>query len=587
MLYVLKTRHRYIIIVLSVLFFGACRKQLDQIPKTELTEGSFWKTTNDLRLACNYLYVYLPGFAGDPQIQSEYRPEPQPYQDLYSDIAFATSGNSVSNGSRPVPATIRDWGLFYKLIRAANSVIVNAPNVTGKPEDIARYTGEARFFRAWAYFELMKRWGDVQIATTPISSATDTLLYTKRSSRQEVIALIYEDLDYAAANCPQADVMAAADYGRITRSAALGFKSRVALFAGTWDKARGIATANSNLQIALDAANAVITEGKHSLYTAQGANSYSYAFQFDGGATGNPLTVAVGPEKNYTYATNKENLMVRLYGVALGNNISSHSFVRGSLEQGNFVGTKNLLDMYLYKDGLPVGKSAWDSSVNQTSSLTDFQNRDPRLSATYWIKGETYPQTSGLTKFAPGIVYKLKKMFVVSEWTQQTSFYNYNILRYAEVLLNYAEAKYELEGAISDGDLDKTINALRNRATGNDVTKLPLLTNAFATVNGLNIRDEIRRERTIELAFEGFRYWDLLRWKIAETILPQAIMGRRYFVGESGTGTIPNNLDDNDFLILEPIANRTFNVSKDYLWPVPTNEITLSKEAISQNPGWE
>lgn len=110
-------------------------------------------------------------------------------------------------------------------------------------------------------------------------------------------------------------------------------------------------------------------------------------------------------------------------------------------------------------------------------------------------------------------------------------FLDFIAIRYGEVLLNYAEAVYELNGSISDADLDKSINLLRKRATNNDPSKLPLLTNAFVNANGLNMRDEIRRERSIELAYEGFRYWDLLRWKTAEIELPKPILGRKYFDG--------------------------------------------------------
>ena len=576
MLHLFKKNHFYITGVLLAIAFFSCKKQLIQVPQTELSDGSFWKTSADIKTGCNYLYNFLPGLNGTGQ----------PGYDLYSDIAFATSGNAVSNGSRSVPSTVSEWTDNYKLIRAANNIIEKSAGVTGIAADINRYVGEARFFRAWGYFELVKRWGNVQVALNTIADANDSTLYSKPRPRQEVINIIYDDLDFAAANCPQPDVMAAADYGRITRSAALGFKSRVALFEGTWDKFRNIATATSNLQKAADAAQTVITEGKQALYTAQGADSYSYEFQYDGGATGNPITINVGPQVNYTYATNKENLMARLYGVNISNSIASHTFERTTLEQGGFVGTKNLVDMYLYSDGLPVGKSAWDSSINQTSTFTDYRNRDPRLPASYWITGEIFPSNGGLINFSPGLIYKIKKMFVVSAWQQQTAFYNFNIMRYAEILLNYAEAKFELSGSISDADLNLTVNALRNRATGNNVSKLPLLTNAFATAKGLDMRTELRRERTVELAFEGYRYWDLLRWKTAETILPQAILGRKFIKAENGSGTSPTNLDANNFLILEASANRKFDANKDYLWPYPTTEIGLTKNAIVQNPGW-
>src|SRR5690606_3593470 len=111
---------------------------------------------------------------------------------------------------------------------------------------------------------------------------------------------VYADLDFAAANCPQPDVMAAAEYGRITRPAALAYKSRVGLFLGTWDKFRNISTAQRNLQAAVDASTTVMNEAKHTLYTAQGAQSYFYLFQYDGGASGNPVQTVVGPQVNYT-----------------------------------------------------------------------------------------------------------------------------------------------------------------------------------------------------------------------------------------------------------------------------------------------
>ncbi len=193
----------------------------------------------------------------------------------------------------------------------------------------------------------------------------DSTLYPSRSPRQKVIDSAYADFDFAAANCPQASALSAAEYGRITRSAALAYKSRVALFEGTWDKYRGIGNATSNLQIALDAANTVITEGKHSLYYAAGAdaaNSYTYEFLYGGGSTGNPIQATNGPQVNHTYATNKENIIVRLYGVSITNTISAHSFERGALEQSGIVATKNFTDYYLYKDGLPVAKSPWDST---------------------------------------------------------------------------------------------------------------------------------------------------------------------------------------------------------------------------------
>jgi len=561
----------------GIFAMAGCMKNLDLSPESQLADNNFWQTTSDLSQACNYLYTFLNGLSTDDPSGL-----PTPLQDNYSDKTFGDNSVGFGDGSSVAPATSNEWTNYYKAIRAANNILEKSVTVTGDAATINRYLGEARFFRGMAYFELVKRFGDVPYINRTLT-ASDSMLYTARTARQTVIDSIYADLDFAAYYCPQPDALAAAEYGRITRSAALGYKSRVALFEGTWDKARGISTAQSNLQAAVDAGYTVISEGKHSLYTAQGAESYYYEFQYDGGAAGNPVQATVGPQANYTYSTNKENLLVRIYGQNQSNSIASHSFGRSYLDQAHIAPTRVIMDMYLYKDGLPQGVSAYDSSASQTSSLTEFRNRDPRMEMSVYNSTMITPSTGGLIQYTAGINYRYRKYWIVSDWTANVSYVSFNILRYAEVLLNYAEAKFELNNAISDADLDLTINAIRNRATGNDVSKLPLLTNAFVNANGLNMETEIRRERTIELAFEGQAYWDLLRWKTAETALPKTILGRKYFAAEDPSGSTPNLL--NGYVVLEDASFRTFNASRDYLWGLPTKELALNSN-LAQNPNW-
>jgi hypothetical protein len=327
----------------------------------------------------------------------------------------------------------------------------------------------------------------------------------------------------------------------------------------------------------------VITEGKHSLYKAQGADSYFYEFQYDGGATGNPIQSVTGPEANYTYASNKENIIVKLYGQNLSNNITSHNYGRAYLDQAHIAPTRAIMDAFLYKDGLPQGKSTFDSSASQTSSLTEFRNRDPRMAMSVYNNTLVTPSIGGLIPYVAGITYRFRKYWIVSDWTSNISFVNFNVLRYAEVLLNYAEAKFELDGSISDADLNLTINVLRNRATNNDPSKLALLTNGFVSSNNLDMETEIRRERAIELSFEGQAYWDLLRWKTAETLLPAAVLGRKYFAAENIAGTTPPL--SGGYVLLEAAANRKFNPARDYLWGLPTKEIALSAK-LAQNSNW-
>ncbi|HLO37174.1 MAG TPA: RagB/SusD family nutrient uptake outer membrane protein, partial [Lacibacter sp.] len=157
------------------------------------------------------------------------------------------------------------------------------------------------------------------------------------------------------------------------------------------------------------------------------------------------------------------------------------------------------------------------------------------------------------------------------------------LIRYAEVLLTYAEAKFELNGTISDADLNLTVNALRTR-----VGFAPKLTNAFVTTNNLSMREEIRRERTVELALEGFRYDDLIRWKTAETVLPKDLLGAKFIAAEwVGTNQNSLTLTSDNVLRVEAASTRTFRVDRDYLYPIPLNEISLSKQNVIQNPNWQ
>lgn len=560
----MKLRYLYIPVfvgIISIIFTG-CQKDLNQLPQTTLTNANFWKTPNDLELACNYLYGYLPGLGGPASIE--------PAEDLMSNTAFSILGiNQVSDGSRLAPATDGNWNSDYDLIRACNNIFEHAVTVTGDTATINQYLGEAHFFRAWGYFDLVKRFGDVPLIMKTLT-LSDSLLYSSRVNRETVIDSIYADLNYAAAHCSSLSALPASEYGRITSIAALAFESRVALFEGTWDKFHNQGNYQKHLQICINACNTIMSSGECSLFTyaPDPDSSYYYLFQYQDDAS----------ETNYTYATNHGIILARLYGQNLSNNIASHSFERGWATDGNIFGTRNLVDLYLYKDGLPEEKSSYDSSKDETSSLTVFRNRDPRFGMTFTKEGDMIGSITGDIPYTPRFQYNIKKYNVVSEFTQSTSFLNYMIIRYAEVLLNYAEATYELNNSISDQDLNKSINLIRARVN------MPPLTNEFVQANGLNMETEIRRERTIELSFEGFHYWDLLRWKTAETVLPQALLGSKYFPAD-----MPNapaaQFNSDGFSIWEPASKRSFNPQRDYLWPLPTRELGLNKN-LTQNPGW-
>lgn len=553
-------------IILSYILFivsGSCKK-IDQLPSTSVTDATFWQSPNDLALACNALYPYLIGLS-----DADYKMGP--YQEKYGTDAYGTAANQVSDGSRLAIASSTEWPSYYNLIRIANNIIEKGAKVDGEIVLIQQYLGEAHWFRAFAYFELVKRFGDVPLILKTLTTA-DAELNTPRTNREIIIDSVYADLDYAATYCPKIKSQQPTDYGRITRSAALALKSRIALFEGTRSKYFGYGTPSIHLQIAVDASSTVMSENEHSLYIYNAIKDSSYYYLFQYAADG-----------SLGYSNNKESILSKLYYGASQSSYITANQISGVIGNRFFTATKALMNQYLYKDGLPRGKSAF-YKAKEDSSLTEFMDRDPRIGMTIFNKKT---RSSAYSLQVPNVVYIPRKWYVRTDHMGTGfGFLDFIVIRYAEVLLNYAEATYELNGSISDDDLNKTINLLRNRASNNTPAKLALLSNAFVSANGLDMLEEIRRERNVELALEGFNYWDLIRWKKAETELPKEMKGPRYFPNEM-VGLAKPNIDADSIIIYQSGANRRFDAGKDYLWPIPTLQIALTNGAYTQNPGWE
>lgn len=539
----MKSKFKYIIST-CLLFIGMTACDVERLPETSISDATFWRSETDLIAATNYLYTFLPGFTTE---------------DVWSDDAIGLTSNGISDGSRLAPATDGNYNTPYQLIRAANNIIEKAPRASANTSEaiIDRYVAVARFFRAWGYFSLVQKYGDVPLITK-ILEDTSPELTAPASPRAEIIDLIYQDLDFAAAKLQTISALGAANFGRISNTGALALKARVALFEGTRSKYHNYGDAKKHLSLAVAAAKGVIDSKQHSLFA-----NYFNLFQYEGEGL-----------------QNKENIIVRQYGVSLTDRVLTHTYYRGTIENGNKNPTKSLVDSYLMTDGLPITKSPLYKAPVKSTDV--FVNRDDRLNQTVMKAGDPYIFTKKVFDVAVLVFQKtgfcFRKFSNIDDWNNQASTIDRPLLRYAEVLLTYAEAKYELDGSISDADLDLAINPLRARG------KIAKLTNAFVTANGLNMRDEIRRERRVELAQEGHRYWDLIRWKTAEVELPKPVLGNYFFKTEFGTATTVNLTPDN--YILVTAANfRKFDPAKDYLWPLPLNEISLNPN-LKQNPNW-
>src|SRR6266487_61801 len=554
---IMKTQMTLTSIGVCLVLAVACNP-LDLGPKDQISDASFWKTPDEFRLAANDFYFSLEG----PN-----------YTEVNSDIAFGSGAtvdlSSVSNGSYLPPANSLLWDGSYAGIRATNYLLQKAVE-SGLGAQIDRWVAEARFFRAYYYWNLAKTYGGVPLITK-VLDVTSGEVYTPRSTQQEIIDFIIADLDTALSKLVKQSELSGSELGRVTQGAALALKSRAALYQGTWFKYHGGGDPVPYVAAAINAAQQLIASGEYQLYTDHGPDS-SYKFLF----------ILQGDDS-------KEVILARRFWAGR----ATHNWTR-ELWFNFMIPTKTLADLYLCTDGLPVTSSPLFQGYDSLMT-TEFQNRDPRMAMTFIVPGSKrfgeggvmapiFPGFSGTNATRTG--YMIRKFLDETiDATLKVGQYDFKEFRYGEVLLILAEALYERDGQISDAGLDSTINLLRARVG------MPRLTNAHVTTNGLNMLTEIRRERTVELAFEGFRRDDLRRWKTAEQVMPLAIRGVK-FVGteyqqRDSTLVVGTDIqvDANGFVVVEAAGSRQF-LPKHYLDPIPLQQIQLSKGTLTQNPGW-
>lgn len=527
-----------------ILVLCSCNGFLDKEPLTSISPSSFWNTEDDLRLALNGLYNAM---------NVSYT------EDNRSDDTFSSVLNQISSGTNTPPNTDDVWTESYKWIRVTNDFLENYKKADVEEPIKNRYVGEARFFRAYYYYKLVRRFGDVLLIDKMLDMESEEL-YSKRTDKRTVWNFIIEDLKFAADNIPPKSELKD-DVGRITQGAAYAMLARVSLYAGTFYKFHVGEGYEEFLQGAKEAALQVMNSKEYDLF-----KDYRNLF------------LMPGEDSN-------EHILSFRYSEDIGN---MNPVPRNIVYDLDCEPTKHLADNFLCIDGLPIEKSKY--KVEYLPLGQEFENRDPRMALTLWKPGDLYngkpfiPSLYNQTKTG----YMFKKYGIESAFTYSPeAVYVDNILiRYAEVLLIYAEAIFELNEQISDNDLDMSINLLRDRFTS--PYKLPHLTNAFVQQYGLDMRTEIRRERRSELAGESFRYDDIIRWKTAEFELPKSILGIKF-----DTDAYPDikpgediMLDENGFVLLQSKDSRVFDVNKNYLYPMPLRELSLNPN-LGQNPGWE
>lgn len=576
-------KHIYIILA-ALAGFTSC---LDKEPLSQMSPETFFSNENELQAFSNPFYTIFPSTT------------------LYSenvDNVIRLELSEEVRGARIVPASGGGW--TWTILRDINTMLGHIDNC--KDEQVReQYEGLARFFRAYFYFEKVKMFGDVPWYDKEMAS-DDPDLYKPRDSRELVMQNILSDLDYAIEKLPSSKSLYT-----ITKWTALALKSRACLFEGTFRKYHNLNLEGKDwqwyLQECASASYDFIAGSGYSLYTTGGANT-AYRNLF------------INADK-----ATEEVILARDYNKSLGIfHDSNYSTMSASYGRPGL--TRKIVASYLMKDGTRfTDKAGWE----EMGFVEETKNRDPRLAQTIRTSGYTrYGRTALVAPdFSTCITgyHPTKYVGGTEHDGYNKSYLDLIIFRSAEVYLNYAEAKAEL-GSLKQNDLDISVNKLRQRVgmpnldmdAANDAPDafLQSVQTGYVNVAGdnLGVILEIRRERTIELLGEGHRYFDMVRWREGKAF-EQPLLGMyfpgpgEYDLNEDGVndvhlykGKTPTAstskvllqigqdilLTDGDKGCVFPHKGNTgrWNEERDYLYPIPTDDRSLTFGALTQNPGW-
>jgi hypothetical protein len=508
----------YLAVFLGVLMLTvSCKKDfLVRNPTDQIPSENFWKTQADADIALTAIYSYLiQGYNyTNANNTGQGWGSGMPYWETLTDNAFSSAFSNVAIGTiEATTGTIQSdaYNTAYKAIQACNVFLASIANVPLQQTTMNQYIGEVRFMRGYYYFLLAQLYGDVVYYSRPIGNATvDPESYQLgRTPKSQVIDSVISDLTAAVNSLPDVPYT-----GHVVKGTALGYLAKLYLTQGNWP----MAAATSKT---------IISSNKFSLYTGGYRGLFLKSSQIN----------------------NPEIILSGRYQVPNAYSPADYLYTYSA----SFQPLKSLVDDFECVDGLPISSSPLYDKNNP------YNNRDPRLLATVLTPGVLY---KGGIPFVPAQIGAssgfLNKKGVDSTratviGTQSDQDWVY--LRYAEILLMYAEAQNEISGP--DATVYNAINAIRTRPSVN----LPPLP---AGLSQSDMRDRIHHERRIELAMEGQRYFDLKRWKLDRVIIPT---------------------------IKDPSgAARTFPL-RDTLWPVPQSEmdvaITYGNTNFKQTPGWQ
>lgn len=524
-------KNTFILLGISSLVITSCKEDiLTTIPNDRVSTEVYWRTDLDAKYAVNAIYSSLDGtnlFVLDG------------VTDIGHTNTVFTVEYNIENGTYDASHSRiqSEWQNLYRGIFLANYLLENVDQVktASNTAIIDQYKSEARSLRAYFYMKLVALYGDIPLITKNLSPADG--LKIARTKASDIWSFVDKELTESSSLLPL--TYSGSEKGRITKGSALALKARAALWSGNYATAATAAKSVMDLNV-----YGLIPEyGKLFTYANENSKEVILDKQFLAGSATHNAFAFMGPYSQKT---------------------SSSSFVP----------SKALADAYPMKNGKDI--------TDPTSGFdpkSPYNNRDPRMKFTMYVDGDLLPSgvlfkpipggggadEIGKTQYNTTTGYSLKK-YVSSEdyGNPGASGLNIILLRYAEVLLTYAEAKIELNQI--DQSVYDAINLVRTRS---DVGLTPL----NSGLSQSELREAVRKERNIELAFEGLRLFDIRRWKIAEKVMVGKVYGITYPTGTSFT------------TVELPSVVRTFDVSKHYLWPIPQKEKLLNP-TLAQNPGW-
>lgn len=545
-----------ILFILPVFFTQvSCKKDfLERTPGVDLPEDSVFADPILASEYANYAYTFLiDDYArfNDHAGTTSQASDEAVSGNLSSSVRFLNLGLYHDHSEKV--ASLNDisdvWEREYAGIRVANIMLSKIGDVPWTAaQSPVRIDGEMHFLRAFFYFELIKRFGGVPIIDHVYGANDD--IDIPRNTYDECVSFILQDLDIAEQELP-ADY-GDSDYGRATLGAAKALRARALLYAAS--PLNNEPGDKNKWKLAADAARAVMEMNKYSLQ-----DTYN-----------DILNVPTSPEY----------IMIKIRGprVSYDNKIKDFAMSPGSGGiNGQMNPTQNHVDMYEMTSGKKITDP--DSGYDPQNP---YANRDPRLTGNVLYNNELWQGrrlemwNGGKDYQTNNPIYTVTRYYCRKMWPEAytgtgsgTALLNFIFFRYAEVLLNYAEAQNEATGP--DASVYDAINQIRNRTS----VQMPPVA---AGLTQAQMREVIRHERAIELAFEDFRWYDIMRWKIGTDVINQPVYGMNVEKNTDGSFTYSK--------VLLPSSYQKVFTDKQNLYPIPRTEIYKSKDILKQNPDW-